>query len=194
MGIKLPVNEINHIEQGQQTETQLTADQQADVLRKNWLSHDARWQMAVFQQFGWDAGNRLNKEVGRQMGKVAMHRLMKRLGISGVKSLSELKRVCEIAMDLFFPPPDFEYHFEQVSDTKLVGTIQRCVTYDNVRRVGVEKYYECGCFAMRAGWYAALGVNVEETLGKCLKAGDGQCEITLHGKEWESPQKQKEEL
>ncbi len=182
---KIEMTDMNRVGKGQQLEkVPLTAGQQAEILRKNWQSHDARWQMAVFQEFGWEAGNHLNKEVGKQMGKVAMHRLMKRLGVTGVRNLHELRQICEVAMEVFFPLPDFEYHFDYISDTKLVGTIRRCTSYDNVRRVGVEKYYECGCFAMRAGWYEALGVNVEETASKCLMHGDDRCEINLYVKAW----------
>ncbi|OLS12880.1 MAG: hypothetical protein RBG13Loki_3515 [Promethearchaeota archaeon CR_4] len=184
MKVQIRENNGNAVGQKPLAEIPLTTEQQTDVLRSNWLSHDARWQMAVFQQFGWDAGNRLNKEVARQVGKVAMQRLMKHLGVTRVNDLHELREVCENAMSLFFPPPGFEHQFEQLSDTELLGTIRRCGTYDNVKRANVEKHYECGCFAMRAGWYAALGVDVEETLGKCLKTGDGRCDITLHMKSW----------
>ncbi len=187
---KFVMTNMTRVDEGQPQQMSLTTGQQADILRKNWQSHDARWQMAVLQEFGWEAGNRLNKDVGNQMGKVAMHRLMKRLGVTGVNNLHELRHICEVAMNLFFPPPDFEFYFDEKSDSKMVGTIRRCTSYDNVKRVGVEKFYECGCFAMRAGWYEVLGVNVEETLGKCLKAGDDQCEITLCLKGCEDPQKQ----
>jgi len=77
-----------------------------------------------------------------------------------------------------------------VSDTKLVATIHRCVILNNVKRAGMAEPYECGCFAMRAGWYEPLGVDFEETLGKCFKAGDDKCEITLHVKSWGSPRPQ----
>jgi len=190
MDVKVEKTDANVVGSSQPVEIPLTAEQQMDVLRSNWLSHDARWQMAVFQNFGWDAGNRLNKDVASQIGKVAMHRLMKHLGVTDVKDVQELREVLEIAMSLFFPPPGFEHQFGQLSDTKLLGTIRRCGSYDNVKRAGVEKYYECGCFAMRAGWYAALGVDVEETVGKCLKAGDDRCDITLHVKSWGNPRHQ----
>ena len=160
------------------------------MLRKNWHSLDGRWQMAVVQHFGWDAGNKLNKEVGRQMGKVAMQRLMKELGITGVKDIRELKQVSEIALNLFFPPPDFEFQLDVVSDTKLVGSVRRCVILDNMKRTGAAKHSECTCFATHAGWYAALGADVEETLGESLKEGDSRCEILVHVKSWKSPQLQ----
>jgi len=182
MGMKIAKNDVNIVNPRQQEEIPLTAEQQADMFRKNWTSEDARWQMAVVQHFGWEVGNRLNKEVATQMGKVAMQRLMKELGITGVKDFRELRRVIDIAMTLFFPKPDFDYHFEEPSDTEWVGIVRRCVSYDNVKRVGAEKQYDCGCFAIRVGWYAALGVDVEETLGKCLKAGDDRCEVTVHMK------------
>jgi len=68
--------------------------------------------MAFVQQFGWDVGNRLNKELATKMGKVAMHHLMKELGVTGVKDVLEFRHILEIALGLFYPWPDFEFEFE----------------------------------------------------------------------------------
>lgn len=78
-------------------------EQQVEILRKTWISHDARWQMAVFLECGWEKGNKLNQEVMRDIGKGMMHRVMKALGISQVKNVEELQAVCSAAMDLYYP-------------------------------------------------------------------------------------------
>ena len=56
--------------------------QKIEMFRKNWQSHDARWQMAVVMDFGWKKGNMLNKQVSYDFGKVAMYRMMDALRIS----------------------------------------------------------------------------------------------------------------
>nr|MDO8082879.1 hypothetical protein [Candidatus Freyarchaeota archaeon] len=159
-------------------------EQRIEILRKTWISHDARWQMAVFQEYGWEKGNKLNREVIRDIGKGMMYRLMKALEISKVNNIEELQAICSVAMDLYYPPPNFAYHFERLSDTSLLGVIKSCGSYENVKKAGVLDHYECGCFAMRSGWYAALGVEVQEELGKCLKKGDNICEIFLRVNKW----------
>lgn len=44
----------------------LTPEEQIKFLRKNWLSHDARWQYATFQELGIEKGNKLNQDVSFQ--------------------------------------------------------------------------------------------------------------------------------
>jgi hypothetical protein len=162
----------------------VSVGQRIEILRKNWLSHDARWQMAVFQEAGWEKGNNLNQSVARDMGKVMMYRLMKALGISQIKNLEELEAVCLAAMRLYYPSPAFVYHFERLSDTSILGVIERCGIYENVKNAGVSDAYECGCFALHSGWYEALGVEVEEEPLKCLKWGDKACQIVARVNKW----------
>jgi hypothetical protein len=42
----------------------LSFDSQKDLLIKGWMSHDARWYMAVAEHLGIEAANRLNQRVG----------------------------------------------------------------------------------------------------------------------------------
>jgi hypothetical protein len=118
------------------------------------------------------------------MGKVMMHRLMNALGNPEVKNIEELEAVCSAAMNLYYPPPTFVYRFERLSNTSLLGVIEKCAILENVKKAGVTDFYECGCFAMRSGWYEALGAEVKEELGKCLKRGDKTCEIVLKVNKW----------
>ena len=162
----------------------ITNQQRIEILRKNWMSHEARWQMAVFQEFGWEKGNKLNQAVAREMGKVLMYRLMKALGISQVKNVEELQAICSAAMSLYYPPPTFIYHFERLSNMSFLGVMEKCGIHENVKKAGVADVYECGCFTMRSGWYEALGMEVEEELAKCLRNGDKACEIVIRVNKW----------
>jgi hypothetical protein len=162
----------------------VTDEQRIEILRKNWMSHEARWQMTVFEVLGWEKGNNLNETVIREMGKVMMYRLMNALGISQVRNVEELEAICSAAMDLYYPFPAFVYHFECLSDTSLLGVIEKCGIYENVKKAGVSDFYECGCFAMRSGWYDALGIEAEEELQSCLRRGDKGCEIVLRVNKW----------
>ena len=162
----------------------VTVGQRIEILRKNWMSHEARWQMAVFQEFGWEKGNKLNQAVIQEMGKVMMYRLAKALGISQIKNVEELEAVFSAAMHLYYPPPAFVYHFERLSNTSLLGVIEKCGIYENVKKAGVTDVYECGCFALHSGWFEALGVKVEEEPLKCLKWGDKTCQIVARVNKW----------
>lgn len=155
----------------------LTPDQRIEILRRNWMSHDARWQYATFQELGVEKGNELNHTVSKQMGRTVMYRLMNALEIARVRSIEELKAICEVTMDLYYPPPRFVYHFDLVSENTLFAVMEHCTIYENVKRAGMADLYECACVAMHAGWFEALDIEVEEKLTKSLKNGDERCEF-----------------
>jgi hypothetical protein len=155
-----------------------------EILRKNWMSHDARSQMAIVQEFGWEKGNKLNKSIIKEMGKIMMYRLMNALGIKEVKDISRFYNICSTALNFYYPPPAMSYNFQNISDKELIGVIEKCSAIENVKKLGVENSYECGCFSMRSGWYKALGVKVQEDCLSCMKDGDKECKIVIKIKKW----------
>lgn len=155
-----------------------------EILRKNWMSQDARCQMGIVQEFGWEKGNKLNKAIISDMGKVMMYRLMNALEIKDVKDINELYNICYAAVKFYYPPPAMMYKFYIISDLEMLGVIEKCSVIENVKKIGVEEDYECGCFSMRSGWYKALGVKIQETCKSCIKDGDNECKIILKVKKW----------
>ncbi|MFW9771920.1 MAG: DUF6125 family protein [Candidatus Thorarchaeota archaeon] len=164
----------------------LTDQQKIDILRKNWMSHDARAQMAIVKEFGWEKGNKLNKSIIAEMGKVMMYRFINALKISEVKNLQTLHDVCLAAMEFYYPPPTMSYEFQKVSDNELLGIVKKCAVINQVKRIKMEDNYECGCFSMRSGWYKALGVDAEEKCLNCLKDGDKECRVLITVKKWKN--------
>ena len=71
--------------------SKVSGEARIEMLGRNWLSHDAQWQMAVVQSFGWDAGNQLNQIVTRDMRKTMMLRYLNSAGISGVENIKQLR-------------------------------------------------------------------------------------------------------
>lgn len=164
----------------------LNDDVSIDFLRKNWLSHDARWQMEVVRNFGWEAGNKINKAVIKDIGKVMMFRMKKILGITEVKNFEQLHDLILSIVTLNFPPPENVYQFERVSNSTLCLKCQKCSTHDNVKKVRATKLYECGCFSLREGFFSALNLTLEQELESSLMRGDKECKIFLNIKEWET--------
>ncbi|MFX0093242.1 MAG: DUF6125 family protein [Candidatus Hodarchaeota archaeon] len=155
----------------------LTKDQQIDILRKNWISHDARWQYATFLELGIDKGNKLNQDISYQMGKVVTYRLMNALGISQIGDIEELQAFMEATMELYYPAPGFIYHFERTSNTSLHAIMEYCGIFENVKKAGIADQYECACISMHSGWLKALNIEGKEERTKCLKKGDEFCEF-----------------
>ena len=78
-------------------------EQKIEMLRKNWISHDARWQMQVVKNLGWDFGNKLNQETIKEMGRVMMHRMMTAVGVSKIQTIDELKTLILAVITLSYP-------------------------------------------------------------------------------------------
>jgi hypothetical protein len=162
----------------------LTKDKKIEILRKNWMSHDAKSQMAIVQEFGWEKGNLLNKEIISEMGKVMMHRLKNALHITTIRNPDDFIDICSAAVDLYYPPPAMAYEFRKISENQLLANIKKCAVIAQVKRIGVSNFYECGCFAIRKGWYKALELKVKEECTSCIKEGDNECNIIVNVKKW----------
>jgi hypothetical protein len=150
-----------------------------EMIAKGRWTCDSNWMMALVFIAGWDMANRTNLQVGQTVGKAEMHRLMKASGIERPKNDREFVMLVSLAMETFITKDYFDYEFKILGPGRILGVVRKCYAYTKVSSIGVEKDYQCGCFGMRAGWYAAMGLEVKENLIKCLKDGADRCEITV---------------
>ena len=161
----------------------LSFEMEKDLLIKGWMSHDARWFMAVTQHFGIGAANRLNQFVCREIGRVEMKRLMKSLVLSPPKDIREYLNLKKAAISLYGPNL-IEYEIKTLDDQSYEMHMKRCFAYENIVRAGIEDRCECGIFARLQGWIDAQGLEHELTppLGKCMMVLGKECSytITLH--------------
>jgi hypothetical protein len=161
----------------------LSFEMEKDLLIKGWMSHDARWFMAVTQHFGIDAANRLNQFVCREIGRVEMKRLMKTLALSQPKDLEEYLRFNKAAFALYGSGLA-EYEIKTLDHRSYEIHLKRCFAYENIVRAGIKDQYECGILARIQGWIDALGLEHElaPPLGKCMMVLGKECSyrITLH--------------
>ncbi|MBD3342385.1 MAG: hypothetical protein GF353_25010 [Candidatus Lokiarchaeota archaeon] len=163
---------------------EINDNKKIEILRKNWMSHDARAQMAVVQEFGWEMGNKINKNVMRDIGRTMMYRFMNAVGVKKVHNISDFLTICMSAMKFYYPPPHMNYEFDIISKNEVLGTVKQCAAIQQVKKLGVTNSYECGCFAMRFGWYKALGIKANENCLSCIKDGDSNCKISIKIKKW----------
>lgn len=155
---------------------QLSPEQREGLLVKGWMSHDARWFMAVAQEFGLGAANRLNKVAAHEVGKVEAKRVAAALGLPPVASMDDYLVLQEALIGLMGPEL-LDYAVAQTGDDSYEVQIRRCFAHENVVRAGVADTYECGIFARVTGWMETLGVKHEMTpsLGMCMKAQGKEC-------------------
>jgi hypothetical protein len=160
----------------------LSPETEKDLLIKGWMSHDARWFMAVAEHFGIDTANRLNQFVCRELGRVEFKRFMKALPLSVPQCIEDYLDLKKMALTLYGPDL-VEYEIEVIDTQSYKMDMKRCFAYENIVRAGIEKEYECGIFARLQGWIDALGLEHELTppLGKCMKVLGKECsyKITL---------------
>jgi hypothetical protein len=155
-------------------------DMQKDLLVKGWMSHDARWFMAVTEHFGIEEANRLNQSVCRELGQVEMKRFMKALNLPLPKNIEQHLSINQEAISLYGPDL-IEYEIKVLDRQSYEMHIRRCFAHENVVRAGIKDHYECGILARVQGWIDAQGLEHELTppLGKCMKVQGKECCYTL---------------
>ena len=105
---------------------QIPDKKKIEIIRKNWMSHDAKSQMTIVREFGWEKGNKINKQVIQEMGKTMMQRLLNTLEIKKVTNMTDLLNYCYTAMNLYYPPPSMVYELKKLSETEAIGKITKC--------------------------------------------------------------------
>jgi len=159
---------------------QLALSEHKALLIKCWMSHDARWFMAVAQEYGLPVANQLNKIAAHEIGKVEAQRLVRALSLPTVTTLDDYLLaqevfICLLGADLL------DYGVVKVSDKAYQMQVQRCFAHENALRAGIAEQYECGIWARITGWLAALGLayEINPSLGKCLRAQGQECIYTI---------------
>ena len=154
----------------------LSHEEREALLIKCWMSHDARWFMAVAQAFGLPAASRLNQVASHEEGIVEAHRIMRALQIPPSETAEDYLLLQETIIGLLGPEL-LDYQIVPTGDDSFQIRIQRCFAHENVARAGVADAYECGIFSRLTGWLDASGLKYEMTpaLDKCQKAQGQEC-------------------
>jgi hypothetical protein len=157
----------------------LPAEREA-LLVKCWMSHDARWFMAVAKECGLAVANRLNQSAARGVGQVEAQRIERALQLPPVQSLDDYLLRQEQLINLLGPEL-LDYDVSKVSADSGQMQVRRCFAHENAARAGILDQYECGIFARVAGWLDATGLpyELQPALGKCLKAQGHECVYSI---------------
>jgi hypothetical protein len=158
------------------------------LLIKNWMSHDARWFMAVAAEFGMQVTNRLNQRAAHEVGTVEARRIVRALGLPPVTTLDDYLLVQEVLIGLLGPDL-LDYRVTKAGDNAFRIHVGRCFAHDNAARAGVAGGLACGIFARVTGWLEALGLayDAEPGLDACLMARGEECIHTVSFRKLASP-------
>ncbi len=154
--------------------------EQKDLLIRGWMSHDARWFMAVGERFGMEVANQLNQFVCREIGRLEMKRFMKALGVLPPRNLEEHIKMSEAAISLYGPDL-IKYEINTLNPQSYEVHIKRCFAHENVVKAGIQDQYEGGILARIQGWIDAheLQHHLIPPLGKCMKVLGKECRYTI---------------
>ena len=154
----------------------LSPPEREALLIKSWVSHDARWFMAVAREYGMEAANRLNRVAAHEVGKVEARCIARALALPPARTIDDWLLTQEILLGLVGPEL-VDYRVAKAGSNAFQVHVQRCFANENAVRAGVSDHYECGIFARITGWADALGLGYEmsPSLGKCLKAAGDEC-------------------
>jgi hypothetical protein len=152
------------------------------LLIKCWISHDARWFMAVAKEYGMPAANRLNKIAAHEVGKVEARRLMRALELAPVTTREAYLLTQELLIGLLGPDL-IDYSVHMLNGDTFEVRVSRCFAHENTVTAGISDQVECGVWARVTGWMESLELNysLSPPLGKCLMAQGEDCayRITL---------------
>lgn len=154
----------------------LPAAEREALLIKCWMSHDARWFMAVASEYGLEVANRLNRIAAHELGKAEAQRIVRALRLEPVTTLDDYLRVQEVLISLLGPDL-LDYGVTRVSATACRVQVRRCFAHENAVRAGIADRFECGVFARVTGWLDALGLphETDPAPGRCLTAHGQAC-------------------
>lgn len=154
----------------------LSPPEREALLVKCWMSHDARWFMAVAGEYGMEVANRLNQIAAREVGRVEAQRIVRALRLPSVATIDDYLVAQEVFISLLGPDL-IDYGVSRDGDRSFQMHVRRCFAHENAVRAGVADDYDCGIFARVTGWLDALGLahDIDPSLGRCLRARGQEC-------------------
>lgn len=158
----------------------LSPSEREALLVKCWMSHDARWFMAVAKEYGMQAANHLNQIAAHEIGKVEAQRIVRALQLPPVTTRDDYLAAQEAFIGVLGPDL-LDYRVVRVGDNAYQAQVRRCFAYENAVRARIADQYECGVFARVTGWLDALGLRYETIppLARCLKVQGQECVYTI---------------
>ncbi|OLS14118.1 MAG: hypothetical protein RBG13Loki_2296 [Promethearchaeota archaeon CR_4] len=157
----------------------MTKDQLRGFLVKDWMTHDGAWFHFSCMELGIDKANYLNKKALGMLAEVEQKRLLKLMGWQDhkIRTFEDLKAM----IDNFFSVVKgdfmtFEYSFPAKNAFHWVT--HTCWAYEGMKKLGVEKEFQCGPLWRVMCWFKNLGIKFEMNplVQTCLLNMQDNCE------------------
>ncbi|OLS14116.1 MAG: hypothetical protein RBG13Loki_2294 [Promethearchaeota archaeon CR_4] len=157
----------------------ITKNQLREFLVKNHMAHDGAWFFYTCMELGIDKVNHLNKSAIKMLAEVEQKRLLQLMGWQDRKitTFEDLKTLINNAFSVVKGDfMDFEYSFPAKNIMRWV--MHKCWAYEGMKKLGVEKDYQCGVLWRVMCWIKNTGVKFEMNpiVKTCLLNTQGKCE------------------
>jgi len=151
-----------------------------ELLSKGWMTHDAMWFAACYQQLGIEKTNELNLSAVALMSGFEVERLREALGMQDVAidNFATLRRFFEQSMDLILPEfMQAEFGFPEDNIIHWKWKTGQCFAYKGLKRIGALEHYRCGVMYRIQCWLRALDIRfrLDPPVVGCLMHETGAC-------------------
>jgi len=157
---------------------QLDKHQLKELLIKCWMTHDGSWFFNCARELGIDVANKLNKAAIKSLSVIETQRIKKAMGLEKEK-LKTFEQLKDFVINAFSVIKgdfmDFNYTFPE--ENRLHWEMTKCFAFEGMKRIGVNKQYECGVIYRVSCWLDALGIThtIEPEIDTCLLNNREKC-------------------
>ena len=160
--------------------TQLTPGEIRDLLTKSWMTHDAMWFAQTLFSEGIDPANRLNRSAIKAMAGIEVKRLLRMQGLcpDEVQGFEGFRTFFCGIQDLVIPEfMNVTVGFEAPDTITWQSNLRGCFAYKGIKRLKVEKRYQCGVLYRIQCWLDCLNIAFDMTPvpATCLMNALGNC-------------------
>jgi len=146
-----------------------------DLLGKGWLSHDGMWFLAVLNELGIEAANRLNRSAIESLAPVELRRYLKEFGgdAGTVVTTDGVYTFMKDALDVVLPSSVRSGFGITMTGKDRIGWEWKghsCFAYQGMKMLGVESEYQCGVIYRIECWLKVMGIHytVSPEIDRCL--------------------------
>lgn len=151
-----------------------------EVLSKGWLTHDAMWVTAVYQEFGGEAANKINLRANQLMTPIETKRFQKALGLPEVDTFEKVQKFITGALAIVSGEfTDFRITYPEHNILRWHAV--QCFAHDGIKKLGMIEHYQCGIIERIEGWLKALGIQYEvlPKIEGCNMYTKGECKLDI---------------
>ena len=151
-----------------------------DLLSKGWLTHDAMWVTAVYEEYGGEIASKLNTRAIQLMTPIEVKRFQKALNLPKVDTFENLQQFINGAFAIV--SGDFtEFQISYPRHNILHWQSVQCFAYDGIKQMGMIEHYQCGIIERVEGWLKSLNIEYEilPEIKGCNMHNIGACKLDI---------------